>query len=135
MQFHLAVKGIIRRKDGKILVMKRSDIDDHKPNVWETVGGGADDELSPQKALEREIKEEANLKVKVGEPFNVFTFKKDNGDFKVGITFICKYVSGKVKLSREHSDFKWIDPKEFKKMKSVPSLHKEIENYAKKYYK
>jgi len=28
----------------------------------------------PQKAFEREIKEEVNLKVKVGEPFNVFSF-------------------------------------------------------------
>ena len=132
MKFHLAVKGIIIRKDGKILVIKRSEADDHKPGVWETVGGGLEEKTSPQKALEREIKEETNLKVKIREPFNIFSFKKDTGEFKVGITFVCDYVSGKVKLSHEHSDFRWIEPEDFKKMKSVPSLHKEIENYAKR---
>lgn len=135
MQFHLAVKGIIVRRDGKILVVKRSDIDDHKPGVWETVGGGVEEQLSPEKALEREIKEEVGLKVKILKPFNVFSFKKDTGEFKIGITFICKYVSGKVRLSHEHSDFSWINPKDFRKLPSVPSLHKEIASYAKEYGK
>ena len=134
MKFNLAVKGIIR-KDGKILVVKRSDIDDHKPGVWETPGGGMDRQTSPQKALEKEIREEVDLKVKILEPFNIFTFKKDTGEYKVGITFVCDYVSGEVKLSHEHSDFKWIDPQDFKKLKSLPSLKKEIESYYNKYAK
>lgn len=130
MQYHLAVKGIIKRSDGKILVLKRSSEDDHKPNVWETVGGGMDREETPQEALQREILEETGLMVKVEQPFNVFTFKKDTGEFKVGITFLCNFVSGEVKLSHEHSDFRWIDPKEFAEMESVPSLHEEIARYA-----
>lgn len=134
MKFKVAVKGIIR-KDRKILVVKRSDADDHKPGVWETVGGGIDEKTTPQKALEKEIKEEVNLKVKIGEPFNVFFFKKDTGEYKIGITFVCDFISGKVKLSHEHSDYKWIRPNEFKKLKSLPSLKKEIANYSKKYEK
>jgi len=55
MQYYLAVKGIIRREDGKILVLKRSNKDDHKPGVWETVGGGMDREETPQAALKREV--------------------------------------------------------------------------------
>jgi 8-oxo-dGTP diphosphatase len=134
MKFNLAVKGIIRKKD-KILVLRRSQIDDHKPGVWETPGGGMDEKSSPQKALKREIKEETNLKVVVKEPFHIFTFSKDTGEFKIGITFICEYVSGKVKLSPEHDDFKWINSKDFRKLKSLPSLYKEIDNYSKKYEK
>ena len=130
MQYHLAVKGIIRRKNRKILVLKRSDEDDHKPNVWETVGGGMDRAETPQEALQREVFEETGLTVNIGQPFNVFTFKKDTGEFKVGITFLCDYVSGDVTLSHEHSDFRWIDPREFAKMESVPSLHAEIARYA-----
>ena len=38
MRYHLVVKGIIRKSDRKILVLKRSNKDDHKPGVWETVG-------------------------------------------------------------------------------------------------
>lgn len=130
MQYFLAVKGIIRRDDGRILVLKRSDGDDHKPGVWETVGGGMDQEETPQEALKREIVEETGLSVSVSNPFNVFTFKKDTGEFKVGITFLCDYLSGEVKLSHEHSDFRWIDPKEFAGMESVPSLHDEIARYT-----
>lgn len=130
MQYHIAVKGIIRRDDGRILVLKRSDGDDHRPGVWETVGGGMDREETPQEALLREILEETGLTVDVGTPFNVFTFKKDTGEFKVGITFLCKLVSEEVILSHEHSDFRWIDPGEFVEMESVPSLHEEIARYA-----
>ena len=131
MQYFLAVKGIIRRNDGKILVLKRSGKDDHKPGVWETVGGGMEREETPQEALVREILEETSLQVVVGEPFTVFTFKKDTGEFKVGITFLCEYVSGGVRLSDEHSEYTWIDPKEFADMESVPSLHEEIDRYSK----
>lgn len=130
MQYFLAVKGIIRREDGKILVLKRSDKDDHKPGIWETVGGGMDKEESPQKALLREISEETGLVVNVGSPFNVFTFKKDTGEFKVGITFLCEYLSGEVMLSDEHSEYRWIDPKDFSQMESVSSLYEEIARYA-----
>lgn len=130
MQYYLAVKGIIRRNDGKILVLKRSGRDDHKPGVWETVGGGMDREETPQTGLQREILEETGLEVEVQEPFNVFTFKKDTGEFKIGITFLCKYLGGEVTLSDEHSEYRWIDPEEFSEMESVVSLHKEIAQYA-----
>lgn len=130
MQFFIAVKGIIRRKDGKILVLKRSSGDDHLPGVWETVGGGMDAEELPQEALAREIQEETGLTVSVGKPFNVFTFRKQTGEFKVGITFLCDAESDTVTLSVEHSEFRWIDPLEFGGLPSVPSLYEEIANYA-----
>ena len=133
MQFYLAVKGVIRNGKGQILVLKRSDQDDHKPGVWETPGGGVDTEEAPQKALEREVMEETGLAIIVKEPFNVFTFRKDTGEFKVGITFLCDFKEGEVKLSHEHTEYAWIDPKEFAKLVSVPSLHAEIANYAAKY--
>ncbi len=131
MQYFLAVKGIVRRSDGKILILKRSEHDDHKPNVWETPGGGMDKMESPQEALKREIIEETGLAVTVTQPFNVFTFKKDTGEFKVGITFICDYIDGEVNLSFEHSEFRWIEASEFANMESVSSLHEEIDRYSK----
>ena len=130
MQYYLAVKGIIRREDGKILVLKRSNKDDHNPGVWETVGGGMDREETPQAALKREVLEETGLEVTLVGPFNVFTFKKDTGEFKVGITFLCEYLSGDVVLSDDHYEYRWINPKEFSEMESVPSLHAEIARYA-----
>lgn len=137
MQLYLAVKGIVRNKEGKILVVKRSDGDDHKPGVWETPGGGVDQEEAPQKALEREIKEETGLDVIVGDSINIFTFRKDTGEFKVGITFLCNLPEGvddgAVALSPEHSEYQWIQATAFKDLPSIPSLYQEIAEYAKKY--
>lgn len=129
MRFYLTVKGIVRR-DGKILVLKRSTTDDHLPDVWETPGGGVDQEENPQEALRREILEETGLAVTIGKPFNVFTFRKDTGEFKVGITFLCEYAGGEVKLSGEHSEYRFIDPKEFAELPSIPSLYEEIARYG-----
>jgi 8-oxo-dGTP diphosphatase len=129
MQFHLTVKGIVGR-GGKILVLKRSAADDHLPEVWETPGGGVDQEESPQEALKREILEETGLLVTIGKPFNVFTFHKDTGEFKVGITFLCEYASGEVKLSEEHSEYRFIEPQEFAALPSIPSLYEEIARYG-----
>jgi len=132
-KFEVAVKGIIRRGDGKILIVKRSREDDHAPELWETVGGGMDEEISPEENLKREILEEVGIEVLVREPFNVFSFTKDTGEFKVGITFVCEYVSGEVRLSNEHTEFQWISPEDFKKYASVLSLYKEIAAYANKF--
>lgn len=133
MKHNLTVKAIIRRGDGKILIVKRSADDDHRPGIWETAGGGVEEGVSPQDALKREIREETGLEVEVGEPFNVFNFVKDNGDKKIGITFLCDYLSGEVRLSEEHSDWQWIDPFDFKKFDSIASLYYEIAGYANKY--
>jgi len=124
------------RKDDEILILKRSDSDMHKPGVWETPGGSMDEEVFPQEELQREIKEETNLDVIVKEPFNVFTFMRDDTkEFKIGITFLCDYVSGELELSPEHEEYKWIQPEEFGNYKSIKSLYDEIEKYGKKYGK
>ncbi|MFH1661482.1 MAG: NUDIX domain-containing protein [Candidatus Falkowbacteria bacterium] len=133
MNFKIAVKGIIRRGDGKILIVKRSDQDNFMPGIWETVGGGIKEKDIPQVALEREIMEETGLSVKVREPFNVFTFNNDKGEFKIGITFVCDYIDGEIKLSSEHSEFKWIDSKDIKQFHSIKSLYEEIITYSNKY--
>lgn len=41
MKLNLTIKGIIRRGGGKILIVKRSASDNHRPGIWETVGGMA----------------------------------------------------------------------------------------------
>ena len=132
MKFGVAVKGIIR-KDGKILVVKRAEQDGFRGGTWETVGGGIDENESPQEALKREIMEEAGVMVDIEEPFNVFYFKNGNGEIKIGITFLCDWISGEVVLSEEHSEHKWIEPGEFMNFESVPSLHEEIKKYSEKY--
>lgn len=134
MKAGIAVKAIIR-KDGKILVVKRAENDGHRAGTWETVGGGMDENETPHEALKREIMEECGLDVEIIEPLNVFSFNKDDGEFKVGITFVCDWVGGEVALSEEHSEHEWIEPEYFMQMESVKSLYDEINMYMKKYGK
>ncbi len=134
MKYKIAVKGIIRREGGDILIIRRSNVDSFNSGIWETVGGGMDEsDATPQEALRREIREEVGLEVKVREPFNVFTFINNEGETKIGITFVCDLIEGEVILSQEHSEFKWINPSNFYKEESIESLHREIGNYASRF--
>lgn len=133
MQYKIAVKGIIKREGGEILILKRNNSDSFSPGIWETVGGGMANDVSPQEALKREIKEETGIDVKINEPFNVFTFINDQGETKIGITFLCDYLSGEIVLSKEHSEYKWIKPSLFKKFESILALQNEISSYSNKF--
>ena len=134
MKYKIAVKGIIRREGGDILIVKRSEKDLFLPNIWETIGGGMDEsDSTPKEALKREVMEEAGLEIKVREPFNIFTFTNNEGEMKIGITFVCDYISGEVNLSEEHSEYAWINASNFYKLESIDALHREIANYASKY--
>ena len=120
--------GVVIEMDGGVVLIKRNR-PPHK-GMWALPSGYIEADESAEEGAIREAEEETGLKVDVREPFNVFTFKKDTGEFKVGITFLREYLGGEVVLSDEHTDYRWIDPREFADMDSVPSLHEEIARYA-----
>ncbi len=97
-------------KDGKVLLLRR------KLNWkgWELVKGRMSRE-TPRQALLREIREETNLRVKIirklGE--TVYTHKKIQGHTASRqIVYLCEYVGGSVKLSFEHSAYRWVTKKQ-----------------------
>lgn len=124
------------KKGGKILVLR-----DPRYNVDGQVGldlpGGKyrwGEDL--YKELHREIEEETGLKVKIGEPFFVWTnYKRKSNDpdmvnvFSVG--YLCKYISGKVRLSDEHDKFEWVDKNSFKKWKENSGYFEAVKEYFK----
>ena len=69
-------------------------------------------------SLQREVREETGLEIKVGNPFVVWyhEFPKNHRNYpKVVylVGFKCKYVSGEIKLSGEHNKFKWVDKNDY----------------------
>ena len=100
----------IIEKDGKILVLKRSSKDAFNPDMWDLPGGVMEFGEQVLDALKREIKEECDLDVEVLSPTDVSTKLSDEEQY-VATTFICEYKSGTVKLSKDHSEFKWVDAK------------------------
>jgi len=118
----------IKYKD-KILLLKRSDKVRTYKNKWNSVAGYLDELKSiDEKALE-ELKEEIGLNPKsvasltTGKPFKMF-------DMKIRKTWFVHPVLVKVKnkpnikLDWEHSNYRWINPKDLIKFDIVPNLSK-----------
>lgn len=102
---------ILAQKDGKYLLLRKSSQDKDEPNHWDLPGGGIEFGEQPFEAAVREAKEEAGVKVKIIKILVVWAmpYKK-----KWSIEFLVKgkYLSGKVRLSPEHSDYKWVSRQE-----------------------
>ncbi len=101
----------------KFLIMKRSETEVY-PGVWQMVSGTIDgDEKAYETAL-REIKEEADL-----EPDEFYIVPFVNSFYSARWNKVCMipvfagYVENpNVKISNEHSEFKWVDMDEALKM-------------------
>lgn len=76
-----------------------------------------------EKCLEREVKEETGLQIKIIKPLSTFTSIEDSIHL-IGINYLCKYIKGKVKLSSEHVRYRWISLKRSETM--LPSWLKDI---------
>jgi len=121
-EMYVALKALIV-KNGKILIIKRSSKEDVFANEWDLPGGKLKFGENPVNGLKREVFEETGLKIKIVKPISVWTFFKNSGKTQViGITFLARVISGKIRLGKEHTDFKWILPKEIDKYK----IHEEI---------
>ena len=97
--------------DHKILMVK-----DKCPcfaqNKWCLPGGHIDMELDPLKALKRELKEETNLDLQKAFPVKTNIYKYSTG-LRYRVFFKCT-VKGKIKLSHEHDEYKWMSKKDVK---------------------
>ncbi len=103
----VAGKAVIR-KDGRFLLIQRSPSSRFDPGRWELPGGKIDHGEDLVEAVKREVREEVGIEISVGRPIKTWHFFKDPF-WVTGVTFLCDYVSGEVRLSREHSAFVWTD--------------------------
>lgn len=73
---------------------------------WEFPGGKIEEGETPQEALVREIKEELNVEIEVGELLDVVEYDYPNFHLSMDC-FICKIKSGELVLN-EHEAAKWL---------------------------
>jgi mutator protein MutT len=131
-EFRIAVKAVIV-KAGRILLIKRSHHDTHKPGVWEFPGGRLEPGEDPLKGLIREVKEETGLIIEVLYPLKVVQFKRDDGQKITMITFLCKPKTLKLNLSHEHTFAEWVGIKKAR-AQIYPKFREELNIYE-KYFK
>jgi mutator protein MutT len=100
-------KAIIQ-KDGKYLLLKRASHSIHYPGLWDFAGGKLDPGETPKQAAIREIKEETNFDIEVDEELKQIEFKDVEHDLLFHY-FIPTSIKGDLKLSSDHSEFKWVE--------------------------
>ena len=129
----VATKAFISYK-GKILILREASKykDGTNAGRYDVVGGRIEPGQRFDESLLREVKEETGLKIKIGRPFHVGEWRPifRGEQWQVVETFFeCKTTSNKVKLSEDHEDYKWIDPKDFKKYPLIENLIPAFEAY------
>ena len=110
LQLQVATKAVIENEDGAVLLLQRS-----KPYhgqtvlTWDIPGGRIDSGESLEQALRRELKEETDLELEsVGPVLHVKDFIIETESIHVvRITFKAT-VKGEIKLSHEHTDYRWV---------------------------
>ncbi|MHA1951163.1 MAG: NUDIX domain-containing protein [Candidatus Thorarchaeota archaeon] len=101
--------GAAIERDGKFLILKRSENKNFAPDAWEIVTGRIEEEESPETGVLREVFEETGTDVEIVMPVQSGFFYRGAKEFPmVFITYWCRHISGEVKLSWEHSAFRWV---------------------------
>ncbi len=96
-------------KDNKLLILKRSSDEVHKANIWEIPGGRLELGENPIEGLKREVKEESGIDIEVLHPIKVRHFEREDGQTITMLIFLCKALNDDVKISKEHSEFDWVE--------------------------
>ncbi len=136
----VAITGIIE-KDGKYLILKRSEKEVAYPGYWTVPGGKLvrhEYENLPltektdawydivSHTLEKEIIEESGLEIKDVRYLTDMIFIRPDNIPALVLSYYCRYKSGEVALGKDMVDYAWIMPKEGKNYQIIPGILDEI---------
>ena len=110
------VAAIIRDK-GRIFATQRG----YGPykDGWELPGGKIEPGETPEEALKREIREELDTEIEVGEPAGHIEY--DYPEFHLSMDcFFCTLLSGSLTL-KEHEAARWLSPAELDSVSWLPA--------------
>ena len=119
----IQVVAAIIEKDGRIFATQRG-YGSYK-DWWEFPGGKIEPGETPEQALVREIEEELETEISVGELFASVEY--DYPEFHVSMQcFLCSIESGDLRLI-EHEAARWLAAEELRQVRWLPSDIKVIE--------
>jgi 8-oxo-dGTP diphosphatase len=107
----IAVKAYIVAR-GRLFIVKRIPDDVHYAGKWDIPGGRLAEGEDPFDGLKRETREETGLEVEILLPIDVQHFTRDDGQKITMIIFLCRPLTDKVALSKEHTEYRWADIKD-----------------------
>ncbi len=114
------------KKDNKFLIVQRSKKETYS-GIWEFPSGGLEFFESLEDSAIRELKEETGLIAKKIKYLGYHeSLDKNLKRQIVAHDFLVTDFDGKVKLSDEHQDFRWVTIEEIKKMKLNKKINEKI---------
>ncbi len=134
-RFMVAVGAIIELQNtGKILILKRNSNLDWHGGEWEIHYGRIAQFEGLENSLKREAHEETGITdIKIIKPltaWHIFRGSKKAENELIGITYHCRTKTEKVKISREHTEYRWVKPEEALKLIKIEGVKKDVENYS-----
>jgi 8-oxo-dGTP diphosphatase len=103
------VTAAILVKDNRILIARRGP-DDQPPDKWEFPGGKIEAHETAEQCLKREMKEEFDIDVDVGEYLGSSVYHYDHISIEL-LAYRTFWKDGNIRLNA-HDDFKWIPPED-----------------------
>jgi 8-oxo-dGTP diphosphatase len=111
MKTSVIVVGVLKFKS-KILILHRTSARSSSPNLWQPVSGYIEERESAEDAVLREVKEETGLTGKIVKSGKIFEVADQWGRWII-VPYLIEAASDDVNIDlNEHSEYKWIDPKE-----------------------
>lgn len=107
----ISVKALIIRKD-KVLLLRPKNLQGSFKG-WDGPGGHIKTGETILGALKREVLEETKIKIDQAYPIKLLHVPQVDTDYLI---FLCTTHRGKVVLSNEHVDYKWMDLVLFRKI-------------------
>ena len=107
----LLIASALIEKDGKYLVLQRSDKNLTNKRKWQLPEGKVRPGEDLAKTLRRELLEETSLMLSHAKLFGIHSnvMQEAHRMFRVmRVIFKCRTM-GKIKLSEEHKDYKWVN--------------------------
>lgn len=96
--------------DGENVLITRRPGDKRHPGLWEFPGGKVDPGESPEEALRREIREELDAEIQVGEIFEVAFYRYDWGPVLI-LAYSCRLLSASIR-NLGVAEHRWVHPRE-----------------------
>lgn len=116
MQLFVGVKAVVHY-EGKILLLRESTayLDGAEAGKWDVPGGRIESDETLDEGLAREVHEECGLTVtrqKLLGAFDGFPVIRGETCHVVRLYFLSQAKTDAVKLSSDHDQYDWVDPKD-----------------------
>ena len=114
----IKVTAAILEKDGRIIIAQRKS-SDHLSGKWEFPGGKIESGETPEECLARELKEELDIDVAIGEFLGSNVHHYDHISIEL-MAYRASWVSGAITMN-DHNAYRWVTVDQLTKYDFAPA--------------